>query len=148
MKYASLIIWIFGIAFLGSCKNREKESSDLPQDLNRQERVVYRRLMAVHDSAMAKMGAIERAIQTLQHIKETEHKSTDVKSRIDSSILLLKRADEAMWDWMYHFKQKGDWSGKGTYLSYLQSEERKIQRVATLIDSALQRASQYTNKEK
>ncbi len=147
MKHALLIIWMLSISVLLSCKNRKTDSTELPQGLTKQEQVVYRRLMAVHDSAMAKMGAIERAIQTLQRIKSAGNESADFKSGIDSSILLLKRADEAMWDWMYHFKQKVDWSGKGTYLSYLQAEERKIHRVAALIDSALQRASQYTNKE-
>jgi len=149
MKYGVLMACTVGIVLLASCKNQKTTSSGsaeeetyLPQGLTKEEQSVYRRLMAVHDSAMAKMGAIERAIQSLQRLKAAEGQ---VDEALDSTILLLKRADEGMWDWMYHFKQKSNWEGDGSYLRYLQSEERKIHRVATLIDSALRRASHYRN---
>lgn len=128
------------LAFLFSfCTFSQKETKKKSAILIRQDSVI-----AIHDTAMAKMDEIMSLKIQLKKIKDKEQDSLILKS-LDSAIYMLTIADKNMMDWMRQFTIQTDSSKNETAsLSYLKDQKKQIKIVSNKIFESIN----YANKIK
>ena len=144
MKYV-LLIFSLALSILCAC------SSENNPQLQREN--LEQQVLAVHDTAMAKMGDIYKLRKNLRSLRDT----LEAQAQTDSTILhnlqlhirLLNQADEAMMAWMRQYKAPTEEQENEQAINYLQQELVKIEKVQTLMDSTIHAArSTYNTNEK
>lgn len=93
--------------------------------------------MALHDSAMAKMGALYTGRKELTFLKDSViTKDTSAQQQLARQINALVQADEHMMQWMRAYRIP---EGKKPEeaLTYLQAEKTKIEQVRQEIEKTL-----------
>ncbi|MEJ8804001.1 hypothetical protein [Pontibacter sp. H249] len=140
MKYLILSI-SFALAILCSCSQGQS-----PKE---QKEALEERVLAVHDTAMAKMGDIyklRKGLRTLRDTLEVQQADSSTLNSLQIQIQLLNRADEAMMVWMRQYKAPAKDMPNEQALNYLQQELVKIEKVQTLMDSTINAArNTYTS---
>jgi hypothetical protein len=134
MKFAIVII-LFASALCYSCNQ--------PQTPEERKVALEENVLAIHDSAMAKMDDIyhlRRNLRALRDTLETQPKpdSTTLKL-LQTHILLLNRADESMMGWMRQYKAPVEMNNEQA-TNYLNQELVKIMRVQEVMDSTINAA--------
>jgi hypothetical protein len=110
------------------------------------ERTDYKKVMEVHDIAMARMGEIHDMKKQIRAWKENAQDSILIKESLDL-ISKLEMADEGMMSWMAEFKIPG--SGPEDELkNFFASEQVKVDRVSVDINAAINSASEFLEKHK
>ena len=138
------LVLIFFTIFLLSCQ------STAPADSKKLD-LLYDSVVAQHDEVMPKTAAIDKAVQELRVFYSAQKDSLMQKETL---VLIqdLKMAHEAMFSWMDQFKNKhleADFyqnTAVDSLQLYLREEEKKIQKVAQLMNQSLQAYSQFKSK--
>ncbi len=102
--------------------------------------VLQTEVLALHDSAMAKMGDLYSRRKELAYLKDSVVvQDTLARRSLTNGISDLVRADERMMQWMHGYKSP---EGKvpDEALSYLQQEKVKIEEVRRAIAQSLRSA--------
>ena len=135
MKYFVVYV-VFVLAILCGCsqgQNPEEQKEALEQNV-----------LAVHDTAMAKMEDIFKLRKSLRTLRDTLEKQpqsdTAILNNLQQHIQLLNRADEAMMGWMRQYKAPAADMPSEQAINYLQQEMVKIEKVQTLMDSTINAA--------
>ncbi|MBC5992363.1 hypothetical protein [Pontibacter cellulosilyticus] len=140
MKYILLIISL-ALAILCSCSQVQS-----PEE---QQETLEQNVLAVHDTAMAKMEDIFKLRKSLRTLRDTLETQTQPDSAIlnnlQQHIQLLNRADEAMMGWMRQYKAPAADMPNEQAINYLQQEMVKIKKVQTLMDSTINAAQATYN---
>ncbi|PKV62881.1 hypothetical protein [Pontibacter ramchanderi] len=127
-----------------ACQGGASEAEDPQQALQTA-------VMDLHDEAMADMGKIYRLRRNLTSLRDSlqAHSSdTTTISLLTRRIHELNQADEAMMDWMRHYKAPDSLAHEQAML-YLNEEHRKMERVKSLMDSTIANAKEtYATYEK
>ncbi|GAB3199521.1 succinate dehydrogenase flavin-adding protein (antitoxin of CptAB toxin-antitoxin module) [Pontibacter aydingkolensis] len=113
------------------------------QSPKEQKEALEERVLAVHDTAMAKMGNIyklRKGLRTLRDTLETQQADSVTLNNLQTQIQLLNRADEAMMGWMRQYKTPAEDMPNEQVINYLQQELVKIKQVQTLMDSTINAA--------
>ncbi|MHC2992460.1 hypothetical protein OB13_13005 [Pontibacter sp. HJ8] len=121
---------------LASCQSGPSEAE--------QQQALEAEVMQLHDKAMADMGKIyrlRRNLATLQDSLTRQPADTAVLSRLHTRIGQLDEADEAMMDWMRHYKPPTNLPHPDA-MQYLQEEHTKMKRVKSLMDSTISNAQE------
>ncbi|WP_048919795.1 putative periplasmic lipoprotein [Rufibacter radiotolerans] len=99
--------------------------------------VLQQEVLALHDSAMAKMGALYTGRKELTFLKDSViTKDTSAQQQLARQINALVQADEHMMQWMRAYRIP---EGKKPEeaLTYLQAEKTKIEQVRQEIEKTL-----------
>lgn len=126
----------FSVALLTGCNTGPTEAE--------QKTELEQHVMAVHDSAMADMGQIFKLRKNLRALRDTlATRQTDstVLLQLQKNITSLSKADEAMMNWMRHYKAP-DTLQHEQAMQYLNQELQKIERVKITMDSSINAAQQ------
>lgn len=96
---------------------------------------LYAEVMAIHDEVMPKMDDVmalksqaKRRIEQLDSLAKAGNKleNTEKKQRLDSLVVELGQADDAMMNWMHDFDADMKGKNEDQKLEYLKSEKVKI----------------------
>ncbi|ALJ01471.1 hypothetical protein [Rufibacter tibetensis] len=114
--------------------------------------VLQQEVLALHDSAMAKMGALYSNRKQLTYLRDSVVvQDTQAKQSLATGISNLVQADEQMMQWMRAYRSPEGKSPEEA-LPYLQQEKDKIEKVRVSISQSLQTAdslnSLYSNPSK
>ena len=142
MKYVLLTL-TFALSILGACTSEKTE-------VNRAE--LEQQVLAVHDSAMAKMGDIYKLRKNLLSLRDSLEAQTQTDSIVLNKLQLhiqsLNQADESMMAWMRQYKAPAENQENEQAINYLQHELVKVQKLQTLMDSTINAArSTYRSNE-
>lgn len=121
---------------LGGCQGGPSEAE--------QQEALEADVMQLHDVAMADMGKIyllRRNLTTLKDSLAKQAADTAVIAQLNTRIGQLEAADEAMMDWMRHYKPPREKPYEEA-MHYLQEEHTKINRVKSLMDSTINNATE------
>ncbi|RNI21821.1 hypothetical protein EFB08_21995 [Rufibacter latericius] len=102
--------------------------------------VLQQEVLALHDSAMAKMGVLYSRRKELTYLKDSVVvQDSSAQKSLRGGISDLVRADERMMQWMRAYRSP---EGKAPQeaLDYLQQEKIKIEEVRQAIAQSLQAA--------
>ncbi|WP_299823308.1 hypothetical protein [uncultured Pontibacter sp.] len=140
MKYLLLTL-SFALAILCSCSQTQS-----PEE---QKEALEQNVLAVHDTAMAKMEDIFRLRKNLRILRDTletqlQPDSAVLKS-LQTHIQLLNRADEVMMGWMRQYKAPAEDMPHEQAMEYLEQEKIKIEKVQTIMDSTINAARSTYN---
>ena len=140
MKHVIIAI-CFALAILCGCNQGQS-----PKE---QKEALEQRVLAVHDTAMAKMGDIYKLRKNLRTLRDTleaqPQPDSTLLQNLQQHIQLLNRADEAMMGWMRQYKAPAEDIPNEQAMNYLQQELVKIENVQTLMDSTIQAARSTYN---
>lgn len=135
MKYFILTI-SFALAILCGCNQGQSPAE--------QKDALEKKVLVVHDTAMAKMGDIYKLRKNLRTLRDTleaqPQPDSSTLKKLQQHIQLLNRADEAMMGWMRQYKAPTEDMSNEQAMEYLQQELVKIEKVQTLMDSTIQAA--------
>lgn len=103
-------------------------------------------VLELHDSAMVKMDAMYVMIDNLKEVKgvaETDSVNPQPALVIGllDAITQLRRADDAMMDWMANFETVEKDAPEEESLQYLNQQKASIQEVDVMIDNSLNNGS-------
>jgi hypothetical protein len=112
-------------------------------------------VMEGHNAAMAKISKLHHAKNEIQHVIDSisklpidaRKKSADYKTRLDSAVNRLTRADGAMEKWMSEFNMDSASNDAEKRTDYLQSEKIKVSAVKDEIIHSLQNADSLIKKK-
>ncbi|RNI31919.1 hypothetical protein EFA69_05255 [Rufibacter immobilis] len=139
----NLRLALFGFALLGSaCSPSPQQKVDTLQQ----------EVLALHDSAMAKMGALYAGRKDLAYLKDSVLVQDTLAQRsLTTGIDHLARADEGMMQWMRAYRNPDDQAPEEA-LRYLEEEKVKIEKVRQEIAQSLRAAdslkAHYRNTSK
>ncbi|WP_242920273.1 hypothetical protein [Pontibacter liquoris] len=139
-----LLLWIaLPLTLLAGCQSGPTEEEQKAQ--------LEESVMQVHDAAMAKMSEmyhLRNGLRALRDSLETQKADTAVLQQLQHHVLLLNKADEAMMGWMHQYHAPDSMATQQA-MEYLTSQQEKIKKVSTTMDSTLAAARQiYTSYEK
>ena len=125
----SLAVFCIMVLLIGSCKTEVTQRED------------YKKVMEVHDVAMARMGEMHELKKELRSWIETSIDSVQI-NEARSIIKLLDDADEGMMSWMSEFRAPE--TGSDDLLkSYFESEQVKVDKVSLDINESISRAEKF-----
>jgi hypothetical protein len=131
MKYGILSILLSFVLF-SSCNQ-----SQTPEE---RKAALEENVLAVHDSAMAKMNDIYHLRRNLRALRDTlenqPQPDSAILTHLQNHIKLLNRADESMMGWMRQYKAPVEIENEQA-INYLQKELVKIEKVQTIMDSTV-----------
>jgi hypothetical protein len=134
MKNRLLIIIFF--CLLAGCHNASQ---------TRQREALESRVLRVHDEAMADMDLLFVLRQDLKKLSDSlsaRQPDTATRQLVEKHIVLLAQADEAMMQWMNHYKSPSKEQALDSTMRYLQDQLQKIEQVKKTMDSTLAAAQQ------
>ncbi len=152
--YSLVILSFFAVLFACGQSKKKETTPTVPQDtstqpsvLSTQEKLLFEKVMHLHDSAMERMGEINQSMKQMRKLSIDTKSSEELKAQARDALEKLTIADKAMWDWMYGFRKKEKWNGKaGDYINYLHKQDSSMQIVNESIITALKQADQILNK--
>jgi hypothetical protein len=99
--------------------------------------VLQQEVLALHDSAMAKMGTLYTGRKQLTYLKDSVvTKDTAAQQQLAQQINALVQADEHMMQWMRAYRNP-DGKQPEEALLYLQTQKAKIEQVRQEIELTL-----------
>jgi len=140
-KQLILISILFILSF--SCKTSEertntvKETSVTEKKIDPEIQLLSDQVMAIHDTAMAKMTTI-RKLRT--QLADDNNAVAIVQS--------LDNADEGMFDWMNGFDMQMYNKGRDTAVMYLKEELLKVSKMSDDIAKSINQANTYVESKK
>ena len=140
MKKYLLLLYL-PLALLFACNTDATETADEKATLETQ-------VLAIHDTAMEKMGDIiklRRQLRSLHDTLQTQQADSTDLLVLQQEINSLNKADEEMMQWMRQYEAP-DSLQHAEAMTYLQQELVKIERVQTLMDSTIQAAHTTAQK--
>ena len=129
---------LISLVVFAACTGQSGEDECTTDECLKQQ--AYDKVMAVHDEVMPKIGRIS----DLKGEIETRMKSS-VDSATSTRYLELMQADESMWVWMRAFNAEVKTWPLDSALSYLQSEQEKVDLVAEKINASIAAAEEALN---
>jgi len=101
----------------------------------------YKEIMAIHDTVMPKMGAVNRLKRELQAIIPSIEDSVKIAS-INYSIGELEESEDLMQTWMHNWAEKSQGLDKESdqYQQFLKEQKKSIINVSDRIYHAMQHA--------
>ncbi len=111
---------------LGGCQGREVDDN----------RLLAEEVMAIHDSAMAKMTTMH---ELRLHLQATDDNSVSAADRA-AAVAQLQEAHRAMMQWMRDYRPPQTDSAFAGARPYLLAEKEKIFLVGAMIDDAIEHA--------
>jgi hypothetical protein len=138
-KLAFAVLLTLGFA---SCMESGKEVENLQSEV-----------LELHDTAMVKTDAIYAMIDNLKELKgvaETDslNPSPMLIVQILDGITQLRKADDAMMDWMANFETVEKDAPVDESLAYLQQQKTSILEVDSLIDNSLKNGREILDNNK
>jgi len=141
MRAKNYVILLFLASFfMVSCKDEKKADSDQ-----------MKKVMAIHDEVMPKMGTIGKLVGTLS---ELENDSTDLRVEYEVARKDLQDAHKSMMDWMKGFGDRFDsdeiMNGKALTeqkQDWLNEEEKKVIALKTQINESIEKAEKLMGKD-
>ena len=126
----------------GSQPNQPSSQKGASPLLKEEEKILFDKVMALHDSAMAQMGHLTSMTSAMRKISTNTTLSRDKTDVAKHALESLSLADKHMWDWMYQFKKKNKWKNeKGeSYQAYLSEQIKMITKVSNEMNSAIESA--------
>lgn len=122
-------LFVLGLALFACSPSPQKKVEDLQHEV-----------IALHDSAMAKMGALYNGRKELTYLRDSVVvQDTAAQRQLSHQIEKLVQADEAMMQWMRAYRNP-DGQQPNAALPYLQQEKVKIEQVRQDIDLSLKTA--------
>lgn len=110
--------------------------------------VLQQEVLDLHDSAMAKMGALYTERKELTYLKDSVVTGdTAVQRQLAQQIEALVQADEHMMQWMRAYRNPEGKQPEEALL-YLQAEKTKIEQVRQEIDQTLRASDSLAAKYK
>ncbi|HHB78533.1 MAG TPA: hypothetical protein ENK85_04810 [Saprospiraceae bacterium] len=99
----------------------------------------YKEIMAIHDSVMPKMGAVNRLKRELQALLPKAEDSLEI-AKINYSIGELEESEELMQNWMHDWAEKSRGIDKksDTYQQFLKEQKKSIINVSDRIYHAME----------
>lgn len=127
------------ILFISGCKQKESVSK------------LEKEVLAIHDEVMPKMADINNLLVKFTALKDQFLNGPDsilVNEivAIDSMILLLEEADEAMMNWMRQYKSPGKDMEEEEAKNYLIKEKEKILAVRKIMNEHIETATTAWDK--
>lgn len=152
MKF--LIYNIFLITFLlcFSCQSTEKkevESSEQEEKLSKfseEENALYQDLMSTHDEIMPEMSDIMLLNKKIKAIVEDTQEPQELE-KLNQLSKDLEDANEGMMVWMREFNPNLDELPEQEIVAYLKEEQKKIEKVKTNMESAIENAQLYVDSK-
>ncbi len=138
-----LLFFLFFLVF-AACSH-SPTSSKAPEIKVDQEKELYDKVIALHDSAMEKMSTLAQLTAKIRPFTKRADDNQPIAKEISAS---LNQADRQMWDWMYQFKNKKDWKGNGQYTDYLTQQLVLVNTVDTTINAAIRKAKNFIENHK
>ena len=136
MNIKRILSYILLVVLMVSCK---------PKINNDEIKTRYDQVMMVHDEVMPKMKPMSQLKKKLKKELINRANNAELSMKITESLSEIEAADEQMMDWMADFKLPEDKSEKAQ-ISYLQKEQKKIEKVRMDIESAINNAHALTMK--
>jgi len=101
----------------------------------------YSEIMAIHDTVMPKMGAVNRQKRELQSLISTTEDSLLI-AKINYSIGELEESEDLMQTWMHQWSEKSQGLDKKSekYQQFLKGQKKSIINVSDRIYHAMQHA--------
>lgn len=133
------IVLLVALVFLSSCKEEKKEDADHFQ---------MKKVMAIHDEVMPKMGKLGKLVGQLK----SKVDSTENGQQYAVAMKDLQKAHASMMDWMQGFGERFDpdeiLNGKELTpkkKEWLDEEEEKVKALKQQINSSIERAETLLN---
>lgn len=130
------------LLLLSACSNSATTME--PVDTATIESEQFQKMMDLHDLVMPQMGNL---MKLSGQLKEAEATLTEdqaaLKAKLVSTREHLDKAHEGMMDWMHGIKPLGDLRNEKNHeeiLSYITTEQDKIEEVQTLTNSSIEAA--------
>jgi hypothetical protein len=138
---------------LFSCQNSKENKQASEAKVDPKIDSLYKLVVAKHDEVMPKTADISKLTQQLR--KQLEGiKSETEKEKVLNLLAGLQSANDAMFDWMGEFKgmhnnmEYYEKTKEEELMSYLKSEEVKIERVAKIMLESIGYAQLFLNESK
>lgn len=130
----TIISFVFSLIILVSCQSKEKEIQLLNAEV-----------IAIHDEVMPKMDEVMKLKSKLQQQLMSETIEAPEKQKIQSLIIELEEADQAMMNWMRNYDSLMEGKTEEEKLSYLNTQKESIQSVKEKMLGAISQADSYLN---
>ena len=147
-----LFLFLSGFIIL-SCKEKpaatgESATQQTPADLTNGDTTAYiEAIMKVHDEAMSKMPEINNLETRIREIRRVATSgdlgSAGLPDHIDEIKDMLKKADDAMFDWMDYYSGIKAKLQKDLMLEFLKAELAKVNKVNKDIDNAIEKTKAW-----
>lgn len=131
----------FIILLLGACNTKSNNGEDSHIEHESPNQALYNEVMKIHDEVMPKMNDIYKIKEELKKdIANAPDMVETKKKNMESAILKLDGASEAMMDWMRNFDPLPDSLGEDTARKYLEEQKLKVEKVKEDMLQALEEA--------
>jgi hypothetical protein len=147
-----LFLFLSGFIIL-SCKEKpaatgESSTQEAPADLTNGDTTAYiEAIMKVHDNAMSKMPEINNLETRIREIRRVATQgdlgSAGLPDHIDEIKEMLKKADDAMFDWMEYYSGIKAKLQKDLMLEFLKAELAKVNKVNKDLDNAIEKTNAW-----
>jgi hypothetical protein len=148
----SLLLFLSGFILI-SCKEKpatagENTDQKTPVELTNGDTTAYiEAIMKVHDEAMSKMPEINNLETRIREIRRVATSgdlgSAGLPDHIDEIKDMLKKADDAMFDWMEYYTGIKAKLQKDLMLEFLKAELAKVNKVNKDLDSAIEKTKAW-----
>ena len=148
-KILSLLIIVIVLAGCEQKKAPHQHETATVADTSLASARLYNEVMAVHNEVMPRMDEImndkaeaKKALARLDSIARANPKAPHLaqKKQLDSLLLDLDRADEAMMDWMNQFDSKMAGKTEAEKIAYLQEQKVKVAEMKKTMLGSLEKA--------
>ncbi|MBS1544641.1 MAG: hypothetical protein JST14_13475 [Bacteroidetes bacterium] len=130
MNRLLLVLVLFAMIACGKKQQNDTKVTSLPEDPNA---ALYDELMEMHDQVMLRSDELYKLKQEL--LKDIAS-HPDKKQKVDSVVVKLDSASNAMMDWMHHFAMPDSADAEGKRV-YLENEMEKMKKIRDMTDESL-----------
>jgi hypothetical protein len=118
------------LVLLVDCNTKTDNGGDSHHGHDSANQALYDEVMKVHDEVMPKMNDIYKLKEDLKkEIADAPGMVENKRKEIESAILQLDAASEAMMDWMRNFNPLPDSLGEENAREYLEEQKIKVDKV-------------------
>ena len=137
-----LLLCIVVLAACGKSGNNDQHHhDDTDSSAITANRALYDQAREIHDEVMPKIEDLYNLKKNLQEkIAKTPDMVAEKKQEIESVILKLDSASNAMMDWMHEFKPLPDSADQEKAREYLETEIDRIKKVRDMMNESLEKA--------
>ncbi len=141
------LIFLFSILAIGtfSCSQGPENSSEKKEERSERDSL-FKEVMRIHDAVMPKMADINRTKRGLNtYVENNQTLSDSAKTIIFIQMTELKRAEEAMNNWMRDFVSPKSSDPDSMVMDYLGKEEIRISEVSDFMLKSLENGKKMLN---
>ena len=141
-------ILVLSIVVLAACgksgNNDQHHHDDTDSNAITANRALYDQAREIHDEVMPKIEDLYNVKKELQEkIAKTPDMVAEKKQEIESVMLKLDSASNAMMDWMHDFKPLPDSADQEKAREYLETEIDRIKKVRDMMNESLEKAKSF-----